>query len=532
MYLRKSSESDDRQALSIPAQERELNTIVRQLGLELAAEPFRESMSAKAPGRPLFEKMIGRLRKGAADGIVCWHLDRLARNPADGGQLMWLLGRGAVSQIVTPGRTYTGTGDDKLMMSIIFGMATKYSDDLSVNVKRGNKAALERGRWPTAPKIGYVRDRKTNELAPDPVRFGLCRKMWRMRLDGVPVSDILQTARDEWHLLTPSRKIVGGKLLSASQLYRFFHDPFYTGIMVHGGGSFKGNHQPMVTWHEFQRVQDEFDRATTTTPPSRPKTHWFAYRGLITCGACGALVTARYTTNRHGTRYIHYHCCRKRRGYSFCPQRSIEESQIEAQLLAYLRSLVIPSRLMRWLHDRCKYLVAELDTEREAADARFASLIAANQRRQTHLLDLHLDNVISREDFSARNDELVRERIDLEQRREANRESPEIEPLTEAISFANLAASAFENGDKQKRREITTAVVLNLALKDKTLLIQPAKLFAVLGKMSSSSTWLNDWEHVRSDLVAYLTGNKWNHRPIVAKVPSPVAKSRSLARVR
>jgi hypothetical protein len=72
---------------------------------------------------------------------------------------------------------------------------------------------------------------------------------------------------------------------------------------------------------------------------------------------------------------------------------------------------------------------------------------------------------------------------------------------------------------------------LNLALKDKTLLIQPAKLFAVLGKMSSSSSWLNDWENVKSDLVAYLTRNKWNHRPIVPKVRSPVAKSRAIARV-
>src|ERR1700690_2305992 len=88
IYCRKSSEAEDRQVLSIESQTRELEQLAEKLNLPIV-EILNESMSAKAPGRPVFNEMMQRLYRGEATGIICWKLDRLARNSVDGGAARW-----------------------------------------------------------------------------------------------------------------------------------------------------------------------------------------------------------------------------------------------------------------------------------------------------------------------------------------------------------------------------------------------------------------------------------------------------------
>src|SRR5436309_4765167 len=83
LYSRKSTESEDRQVLSIDSQIDEMNAIGARESLPIV-EVLSEARSAKEPGRPVFNAMMTRLEAGEAEGILCWKLDRLARNPVDG----------------------------------------------------------------------------------------------------------------------------------------------------------------------------------------------------------------------------------------------------------------------------------------------------------------------------------------------------------------------------------------------------------------------------------------------------------------
>ena len=91
-YYRKSTEAEDRQLLSLDSQEREALSLAEKHNLTIT-KTFKESMSAKSSGRPLFNEMMKMIQSGKADGIICWKLDRLARNFIDGGLIIDLLQR-------------------------------------------------------------------------------------------------------------------------------------------------------------------------------------------------------------------------------------------------------------------------------------------------------------------------------------------------------------------------------------------------------------------------------------------------------
>lgn len=477
-YLRKSSESEERQELSIPAQEREIRQLASRLDLTLVGEPLKESMSAKTPGRPLFSKMLEQIQKSKADGILCWKLDRLARNPLDGGAIMWALGQGTIKEIITPDRTYTGTGDDKLLMSIIFGMATKYSDDLSDNVKRGNREALERGFWPSRPKLGYVRDHQSNKLVPDPERFGVVKQMWKMLLGGRVPLDILYTGNSQLGLRTPQQGSQGGRPLSRRGLYDLFHDRFYTGVMVYNGQVYEGTHEPMITNAEFERAQEMISGRTVMR--SKPKTLFFPYRGLIRCGACGHMVTAENTTNRHGQTYTYYHCCRKERRYMYCPERSIEVTHLEQSLREFLRSLVLPPNWMREILKLAARLSGEQMTMVDETRERMRKRLDETERKLERLRELLVDEVITCDDYDADRNRLILEKEKLRDEVENPTGSgTDIEPFKDGISFVEQAISAFDDGTPEERHEIIAALTSNLSLSDRTVLIEAKKPFSL-----------------------------------------------------
>src|SRR6202044_3272226 len=91
---------------SIPDQESVLVKLAVQQNLNVVIK-LNEAQSAKMPGtRPVFAQMLSMIMQGQADGILCWHLNRLSRNPVDSGQLAWMLQQGMIKSIKTPEREY------------------------------------------------------------------------------------------------------------------------------------------------------------------------------------------------------------------------------------------------------------------------------------------------------------------------------------------------------------------------------------------------------------------------------------------
>lgn len=488
IYARKSSEEEDRQILSIPAQVNELRALATSRGL-VVARVYEESQSARSTGRPVFGEMMGEVDRRRIAGILCWKPDRLARNMVDGGRVIDALDRRVLQEIVTPGRTTRNSSDDKLFLSLEFAMSKKYVDDLSDNVRRGNRAVLSSGRSVGMVPIGYLKElpidrrsgRGAGKTTVDPVRFPLMQEIFRRYLTGAySVQQIYLFARDTLGLRTEgSRKHAAGPVSSGS-FYAILRNPFYAGFIRHGGELYRGDHRAVVSKDERDRILALLGRKDAP----RPARHAFTFVGLIRCGGCGRAVTGEEHTNRHGTRYVYYRCTRRRVGNVVCGEPYVPEPQVDAQLAEVVARLAIPERLLT-------FTWAKLDAEGVRRGDSSAAVIEG-LRKEITASEAELDRLTR---LCTRGhlpeDEYVRSRMQLMTELEklrgqlADPYKFEVEinaTLRDVISVAAMAARTFVDGTEEERREILGRICVSIKLTDRKLSVELRRPFLLLAE--------------------------------------------------
>ncbi|MCD4704492.1 recombinase family protein, partial [bacterium] len=225
LYVRKSTEGEDRQALSIESQIIELKEFATKEKLEIVAS-FQEAKTAKEPGRMKFSEMIAMIESGTADGILAWHPDRLARNSIDGGKIVYLLDTGKLKDLKFPSFWFDNTPQGKFMLNIAFGQSKYYVDNLSENIKRGNRQKLRKGLWPSFAPIGYLNNHQTKGIDIDKEKAPLVKKAFELYASGEhtlkSITKILQKL---------GLRSYRNNILSISSTHRMLNNPIYYGVI-------------------------------------------------------------------------------------------------------------------------------------------------------------------------------------------------------------------------------------------------------------------------------------------------------------
>ena len=485
IYCRKSSEAEDRQVLSIESQIRELTNLAKKLDLPII-DVLTESKSAKAPGRKTFNEMVQRIYRGEASGIICWKLDRLARNPIDGGQISWMLQQGVIKHIITAERSYLPE-DNVLLMNVEFGMANQFLRDLSMNTKRGMKAKVEKGWLPGVAPLGYLNNKYRNkgekDIIRDPERFPLIRKMWDLMLTGnYSPPKIAEIANKEWGFRTRKFRKQGGKPLSRSTIYKIFTDPFYCGMIRYNGQLYPGKHDPMVTVEEFDRVQ--FLLGKKGKP--RPKTHEFPFRGMIRCGECGCHITAeeKHKLTKLGVHhYVYYHCTKRKQGIE-CSQPSIRQEELERQIKEELSKISIDEDFKNLA---LKYLGKVHDEEakdRGSIEKSLHKTYEDTQKQLDNLTELRVKEMITDEEYLNHKNRLLIKKERLKEKIDdtEHRADKWLELSERTFTFACYARYWFENGSLEEKNTILQAIGSNFILKDRKLFIDLKNPWLIIKK--------------------------------------------------
>lgn len=340
LYARKSSESEERQVLSIDSQVKEMLEMAEKEKLEVVAIR-RESHSAKDTGqRPVYNELLGDIRSGKFTGIITWAPDRLSRNAGDLGAIVDMMDQGYLQEIRTHGQTFTNSPNEKFLLMILGSQAKLENDHRGVNVKRGLKTRAEMGHWPGMAPIGYLDQKemdKKGQKIIDPSRAPIIKQMFeKVAYDKWSGRKVYHWLRHEINFKTK-----GNKTLSLSGVHRVLNNTFYYGRFEYpkeSGNWYEGKHKPIVTQALFEKAQEQLQRDNIVKVNKE-----FAFTRLMTCGMCqsGVCAQEKYKQLKDGThaKYVYYGCSRGKDRH--CKNKYIREEELIAQLVKIIDKMDI-----------------------------------------------------------------------------------------------------------------------------------------------------------------------------------------------
>jgi len=315
LYARKSTESDERQALSIESQVKEMLQIAERENLEIV-DIRRESKSAKDSGnRPVFKELIHDITEGRFNSILTWAPDRLSRNAGDLGSLVDLMDEKKLLAIRTFGQAFSNSPNEKFLLMILCSQAKLENDNRGINVKRGLRTRCEMGLWPTCPPTGYLKEKLINhkgECLIDPERGPVIKQMFeKVAYEKWSGRKLYNWLRFDLNF----RTALGKKHLSLGNIYRLLENTFYYGPFEYpkgGGNWYQGKHEPIITKELFDAVQQQMKNSQL----ARRENIEFAFTKIMKCGLCGSGISAaeKFKKLKDGNynRHVYYGCTKAR----------------------------------------------------------------------------------------------------------------------------------------------------------------------------------------------------------------------------
>jgi site-specific DNA recombinase len=339
LYARKSTESEERQVLSIDSQIKEMLELAERDGLEVV-EIRRESHSAKESGqRPVYKEILEDVRRGRFNGILTWAPDRLSRNAGDLGSIVDLMDQQLLMEIRTYGQQFKNSPNEKFLLMILCSQAKLENDNKSINVKRGLRTRVEMGLWPGPAPTGYLKEKRMDrkcEVILDPLRAPIMKQMFeKVAYEHWSGKKVYNWLRFDLNFRTEA----GKKHFSLGNIFRNLSNHFYYGVFEYprkSGNWYQGKHEPIITKELFDLVQ-----AQLKSNVLRSENKEFAFTKLMVCGLCESGISAceKWKKQKNGNvhRYVYYKCTQGKD--KNCNGQYIEEKELVSQFESILEKV-------------------------------------------------------------------------------------------------------------------------------------------------------------------------------------------------
>jgi len=321
LYARKSTESDEKQALSIESQVKEMLTIADRDGLTVV-DIRRESHSAKESGqRPVFKELLEDVRRGRYTGILTWAPDRLSRNAGDLGSVVDLMDENKLIEIRTYGQHFKNSPNEKFLLMILCSQAKLENDNKSINVKRGLRTRCEMGLRPGPAVVGYLNEKRMDkkcEVVIDHERAPIVKQMFeKVAYEQWSGRKLFHWLKFELNFKTRN----GNKGLTLSNIYLILQNPIYYGVFEYpkkSGNFYTGKHEPIISKELFDQVQGQVKSQVLRV--QEPKE--FAFTKIMSCGLCDSGICAdeKFKKLKDGSvnRHVYYSCTKSKDKYCKC----------------------------------------------------------------------------------------------------------------------------------------------------------------------------------------------------------------------
>ncbi len=455
IYARVSSREQEKEGFSIPAQLKLLQEYADKNGLTVSTT-FTEAETAKSSGREQFNKMLDFLKSTKEPHcILVEKTDRLYRNFKDYVRLEEL---DVEIHLVKEGEILSkdAKSHEKFIHGIKVLMAKNYIDNLSEEVKKGQKEKAEQGHFPSVAPYGYKNNLETHLIEVHPETSTLVKRAFELY------------ASQEFSLVTLRNKLFqegfrySSSLLRipATSLERMLKNPIYIGDFYWAGKYYKGKHQPIVTVEHFEKVQSILQNRYKGQTTKRE----FQYTGLISCAVCGRAITAELKKNR----YIYYHCSNKE-----CSQRAkhVREEKLEQQFLALLKGIQIGKPDSEIVIKALKEHHAEEKVFHKESTSHVQAQLSKVQTKLDQIYEDKLEGIIPEELWRRKHQQYVEEQQKLLKTLEEHKRGSVsyIEMGIQLIELAEKALVLYEHQNFTNRRRLLRFISSNYLLEGENL---------------------------------------------------------------
>ena len=339
IYARYSSSGQREE--SIEGQLRDCYEYARNNGLKIIGEYIDKALTGKTDKRPDFQRMMRDCERGVFKAVICWKMDRFARNRYDSAMHKYKLKKNGV-RIFYAKEVIPEGPEGIILESVMEGYAEYYSENLSQNVKRGNYDSALELKTLGRVLLGYKKG-ADGRFEIDPATAPVVQRIFEEYAAGERAIDIYERLNDEGY------RTVRGGLFNKNSIRRILQNEKYIGVYEYMDIRVENGIPPIVSKELFDKCQTMVERHHRA-PAAKRDTNFLLTTKLF-CGHCGEPMTGDGGTSHTGRVYSYY-VCNGRRAHK-CDKERAQKDWIEQLVVDELVSLIHSDGFIEELADRC-----------------------------------------------------------------------------------------------------------------------------------------------------------------------------------
>lgn len=416
IYIRKSKLDKGQEAHRLELQRKKLPAYAASQNWSYEVYDDGIISGAEVENRPQMVRLIRDIEKGLINMVLVIEVSRLSRDDNMTDHLSFInLCASKKVKIATPDRVLDPSDTPSWFMSMMEGgFSAVEMRTLKKRIMEGREMARSKGRWLGGPSpFGYDYDKNRKIPVPNPVTAEIVRTIFRERVKGKSIDEIVRMARDRrW----PSTG--GGSFWWNTTVFRLLKKPIYAGLLRHNGELIQAVWEPLVdraTWEAAQPVR-------VRPPGNRQPALLLTGGGRVRCGYCGSTVNCqgswRLEPNGERRTLRYYHCYGRNQGVNCRALRNVAQEEVDGLVLSLLRQIGCNEREI--LHGIQEFLTkrqGEMPERKKRLEDQLQHSMAASQK----MLNAYEQGVISLEQLKDRNaehknriDELRKAIIDID----------------------------------------------------------------------------------------------------------------------
>lgn len=362
-----------------------------------------ESASGKQI-RTIFNEMLRYAADNNINIILCEKIDRLTRNLKDANTVNEWVKANPKREVHFIKENFILNSNTRAHENLVWDMkvaiARFYSNNLSEEIRKGQKEKIAQGGFPTKAKPGYKgigeKGHKV-DIVDEAVAPYIVQMFERYATGNYSLKALVKVMYEE------GLRNTNGKKIGKTRMHQLLADPFYYGKLRWKGEIHQGNHKPLIPEELFEAVQVKLNRQLTN--PQYRK-HAPVFKAKVTCEECGGLVTWELQKGHWYGHCNHYRECGQK--------KYARQDRVEEQLFPYFEKVAPKSdRALQWLEKAMKESHKDKIEYHTSQREKLNSQIAARDQRMESAYEDKLDGKITPEKYEELNKKWQKEKEDL-----------------------------------------------------------------------------------------------------------------------